>query len=63
MALGGIRLTWSQIYTVLLSLPAYAVVIFVANRTILGNRIRAVESNSFLAFSLFLLGRPFHPPT
>lgn len=49
VSVGNIRLTWSQVLTVVLSLIAYAVVIFVANRTILGKRIRAVASNPFLA--------------
>ena len=49
VSLGGIRLTWSQILTVGLSLLAYAAIVFVANRTILGKRIRAVASNPFLA--------------
>jgi len=49
VSLGNIRLTWSQILTVGLSLLAYAAIVFVANRTILGKRIRAVASNPFLA--------------
>ncbi len=49
LSVGAIRLTKAQVLTVVLSLIAYAVVIFVANRTILGKRIRAVASNPFLA--------------
>jgi branched-chain amino acid transport system permease protein len=49
LSVGGIRLTWTQILTVALSLSAYAGVIWFAHYTILGKRIRAVASNPFLA--------------
>ena len=49
VVLGGIRLTSSQILTVLFSLLAYAAILGFATRTILGKRIRAVASNPFLA--------------
>jgi branched-chain amino acid transport system permease protein len=49
VSIGAIHLNWSQVLTVVLSLLAYAVTMFVANRTILGKRIRAVASNPFLA--------------
>ena len=45
----GVRLTWTQILTVLVSLATYAVTIWFFHRTILGKRIRAVASNPFLA--------------
>ena len=49
VALGGIRLSWTEILTVVLSLAAYAATIFFATKTNLGKRIRAVASNPFLA--------------
>lgn len=46
---GNVRLTMTQLLTVLLSLAAYAGVMWFAHRTILGKQIRAVASNPFLA--------------
>ena len=43
------RLTWTQLLTIVVSLAAYAGVMWFAHRTILGKRIRAVASNPFLA--------------
>jgi branched-chain amino acid transport system permease protein len=49
VSLGTVRLTWTQILTVVLSVAAYAGTMWFAHRTILGKRIRAVASNPFLA--------------
>jgi branched-chain amino acid transport system permease protein len=49
ISLGSVRLTWTQILTVVLSLAAYVATMWFAHRTILGKRIRAVASNPFLA--------------
>jgi branched-chain amino acid transport system permease protein len=49
VALGGVRLSWTEILTVVISLSAYAATIIFANHTNLGKRIRAVASNPFLA--------------
>lgn len=49
VSLGSVRLTWTQILTVVLCLGAYAATMWFAHRTILGKRIRAVASNPFLA--------------
>ncbi|MDR3536304.1 MAG: branched-chain amino acid ABC transporter permease [Acetobacteraceae bacterium] len=49
LSLGTVRLTWTQILTVALSVAAYAGTMWFAHRTILGKRIRAVASNPFLA--------------
>jgi|HubBroStandDraft_5_1064220.scaffolds.fasta_scaffold111479_2 branched-chain amino acid transport system permease protein len=49
VSLGGIRLTWTQLLTVAVSLAAFAGVVWFARFTILGKRIRAVASNPFLA--------------
>lgn len=49
MGSGIVRLTWTQVLTVLTSLAAYAGVMWFAHRTMLGKRIRAVASNPFLA--------------
>jgi branched-chain amino acid transport system permease protein len=46
---GNVRLTMTQILTVLLSLAAYAGVMWFSHGTILGKQIRAVASNPFLA--------------
>ena len=49
-ALGGnVRLTWTQMLTVSVSLAAYAGMMWFAHKTLLGKRIRAVASNPFLA--------------
>ncbi len=54
LSLGGpmgttVRLTWTQLLTVAVSLAAYAGMMWFAHRTLLGKRIRAVASNPFLA--------------
>jgi branched-chain amino acid transport system permease protein len=49
MPLAVVRLTWTQMLTVALSLAAFAATLWFAHRTILGKRIRAVASNPFLA--------------
>jgi len=49
IALGGIRLTYSQLLTVVVCLAAYVGVMWFAYATPLGKRIRAVASNPFLA--------------
>ena len=50
VSLGGdVRLTCTQVLTVVVSLAAYAGVMWFAHHTILGKRIRAVASNPFLA--------------
>jgi branched-chain amino acid transport system permease protein len=49
VVLGGVRLTWTQILTVVASLAAYGATIWFFHRTILGKQIRAVASNPFLA--------------
>jgi branched-chain amino acid transport system permease protein len=49
VALGGIRLTYTQLLTIVVSLAAYVSTMLFAHRTILGKRIRAVASNPFLA--------------
>jgi branched-chain amino acid transport system permease protein len=46
---GNVRLTMTQILTVLISLTAYAGVMGFSHGTILGKQIRAVASNPFLA--------------
>jgi branched-chain amino acid transport system permease protein len=46
---GNVRLTMTQILTVLVSLAAYAGVMWFSHGTILGKQIRAVASNPFLA--------------
>ncbi len=46
---GGLRLTGAQLATLVLSLAAFAGVMWFARRTLLGKRIRAVASNPFLA--------------
>jgi len=45
----SVRLSWTQVLTVLVSLAAYAGIMGFAHYTILGKRIRAVASNPFLA--------------
>lgn len=46
---GGIRLTHTQLVTVVVCILAYIGTMLFAHRTILGKRIRAVASNPFLA--------------
>ncbi|MFO1029268.1 MAG: branched-chain amino acid ABC transporter permease [Acetobacteraceae bacterium] len=46
---GNVRLTWAQMLTVVVSLAAFAGLLWFAHRTLLGKRIRAVASNPFLA--------------
>ena len=46
---GSVRLTWTQILTIIVNLAAYAGVIWFAQYTLLGKRIRAVAANPFLA--------------
>lgn len=46
---GDVRLTMTQILTVIISLAAYGGVLWFSNGTILGKQIRAVASNPFLA--------------
>jgi branched-chain amino acid transport system permease protein len=57
---GNVRLTMTQLLTVLLSLAAYAGVMLFAHRTILGKQIRAVASNPFLAEITRLRPRRVH---
>ena len=49
MSLDTIRVTYTQLLTVVVSLGAYVGVMWFAHYTILGKRIRAVASNPFLA--------------
>ncbi len=49
VSLGGLRLTYAQLVTLLISLGAFAAVLLFARFTPLGKRIRAVASNPFLA--------------
>ncbi len=49
VSLGAVRLTWTQILTVVLCLSAFAGIMWFSHRTILGKQIRAVASNPFLA--------------
>ena len=46
---GNVRLTWTQVLTVVLCLGAFAGIMWFSHRTILGKQIRAVASNPFLA--------------
>ena len=46
---GAVRLTYTQMLTIVVSLAAYAGAMLFAHRTILGKRIRAVASNPMLA--------------
>jgi branched-chain amino acid transport system permease protein len=57
---GNVRLTVTQLLTVLLSVAAYAGVMLFAHRTILGKQIRAVASNPFLADITRLRPRRVH---
>jgi branched-chain amino acid transport system permease protein len=57
---GNVRLTMTQILTVVLSLAAYGVVMWFSTRTILGKQIRAVASNPFLAEITRLQPRRVH---
>ena len=45
----GVRLTFTQMLTVVLCLAAFGVTMWFSHRTILGKQIRAVASNPFLA--------------
>jgi branched-chain amino acid transport system permease protein len=49
LALGPVRLNYTQLLTVVISLAAFAATMLFAHRTILGKRIRAVASNPMLA--------------
>lgn len=49
LGVGGVRLTVTQILTVVLCLGAFGGVMWFSHRTILGKQIRAVASNPFLA--------------
>ena len=49
IGLGGVRLTWTQVLTVILCLGAFAGIMWFSHWTILGKQIRAVASNPFLA--------------
>jgi branched-chain amino acid transport system permease protein len=49
VALGPVRLNYTQMLTILVSLLAYGATMLFAHRTILGKRIRAVASNPMLA--------------
>ncbi len=57
---GNVRLTMTQILTVLISLAAYAAVMGFSHGTILGKQIRAVASNPFLAEITRLQPRRVH---
>lgn len=57
---GNVRLTMTQILTVLISLAAYAGVMGFSHGTILGKQIRAVASNPFLAEITRLRPRRVH---
>ncbi len=46
---GSVRLTWTQILTIVVNLVAFAGVLWFAQYTLLGKRIRAVAANPFLA--------------
>ncbi len=49
VVLGPMRLTYTQLLTILASVAAYIATMLFAHRTILGKRIRAVASNPMLA--------------
>ena len=49
VAFGPVRLNYTQILTIVISLAAYVGTMLFAHRTILGKRIRAVASNPMLA--------------
>ena len=49
VSLGAVRLNYTQIVTIVISLAAYVSTMLFAHRTILGKRIRAVASNPMLA--------------
>ncbi len=49
VSFGAVRLNWTQMLTIVVSLAAYAGTMLFAHRTILGKRIRAVASNPMLA--------------
>jgi branched-chain amino acid transport system permease protein len=49
LPLGPVRLTYTQLLTILISVAAYAGTMLFAHGTILGKRIRAVASNPMLA--------------
>ncbi len=49
VSLGAVRMDYTQLLTIVVSLAAYAGTMLFAHRTILGKRIRAVASNPMLA--------------
>jgi len=49
LSLGSVRLTYTQILTIVVCMAAYTATMLFAHGTILGKRIRAVASNPFLA--------------
>jgi branched-chain amino acid transport system permease protein len=49
VSFGPVRLTYTQLLTIVVSLAAYVGTMWFAHRTILGKRIRAVASNPMLA--------------
>ncbi|HBK05081.1 MAG TPA: hypothetical protein DDZ81_04370 [Acetobacteraceae bacterium] len=57
---GNVRLTMTQLLTVVVSLVAYGGVMWFSNGTILGKQIRAVASNPFLAEITRLQPRRVH---
>jgi len=57
---GNVRLTMTQILTVLISIAAYAAIMGFSHGTILGKQIRAVASNPFLAEITRLEPRKVH---
>jgi branched-chain amino acid transport system permease protein len=57
---GNVRLTMTQILTVVLSVAAYATIMGFSHGTILGKQIRAVASNPFLAEITRLQPRRVH---
>jgi branched-chain amino acid transport system permease protein len=57
---GNVRLTMTQVLTVILSIATYVGVLWFSNGTILGKQIRAVASNPFLAEITRLQPRRVH---
>ncbi|MGH7155713.1 MAG: branched-chain amino acid ABC transporter permease, partial [Acetobacteraceae bacterium] len=49
LPIGGLRLTYAQLVTLVVCLAAFVAVLLFARFTLLGKRIRAVASNPFLA--------------
>jgi branched-chain amino acid transport system permease protein len=49
VAVGAVRMNYTQLLTIVVSLAAYVGTMLFAHRTILGKRIRAVASNPMLA--------------